>query len=429
MKKFLYIAYPYPPIHNIGAMRSWKLAKYICEFGWEPIVLASASSSKDWGYPLPDVRVERIENRAFFRETVKKVKNSLTGEAKPGSWYFPLVSKGQTGIRLLKRIVMETLAYPDIFGDWRKKAIIRGREIMSNEKIDLILSTAIPFSSHIVASTLSMETGIPWIADYRDLWTQSPSYRYTKLRFFFERRLEKSTLNSASAIVTVSEPLASELGNFLSKPVHTITNGYDPQDYSFTTEKDPVFSIAYTGFLYEGRRTPFLLFEALRLLLERKQIQQDKLEVHFYGSDKLYLKNLLNGQSIASLIHLHDAIPIEDCIRKQKSATVLLFLSWNDLREKGLYSGKIFEYLAAERPILAFPRNQGSVVDALIEKTQSGVLCDTPEEIAAILKKWYDTFYSNGELPYFGIGEEIERYSRKNQAQQFANLFDEVLSS
>ena len=432
LKKFLFISYYYPPIQAIASMRSWKLAKYIREFGWEPIVLASASDSNTWTSPLPDVRVDRIENRPFLQSITKNVKSKLAvpqvsaarASNAPRMSYFR--KKAYETARCARKTLTEIFAYPDDLADWRRKALIRGREILSSEKVELILSTAGPSSSHIVASTLSKETGIPWIADYRDLWTLNHYFHRSNLRLFFEHRLERSLLQSASAVIAVSEPLASIQSSFLRKPVHIITNGLDPEDYSLAQTKSSKFSIVYTGTLYKGKQNPSPLFEALRLLIYKKRINPAKLEVHFYGADKHYLRNLLMGTGLDDMVHLHDSIPFEECVRRQQSATILLFLNWNDLEQKGLYSGKIFEYLGARRPILAFPRNPDSVVDQLLERTNAGVLCDTPEEIATQLKEWYDTFYSFGELPYNGVDEEIRKFDRRNQARQFAELFDQA---
>ncbi len=429
MKKFLYISYYYPPIRSIASMRSWKLVKYIRDFGWEPIVLASASDSQSWGSPLPDVRVDRLENTLFLERTTKKTKKQLANTDalfSSAGRSTSLPNRGYTAARWIKRALREVFSYPDDYADWGKQALLHGRKILAEGKIDLILSTAEPFSSHIIASTLSSETGIPWIADYRDLWTQNHVARHTKLRLFFERRLERSVVKNASAVVTISEPLALKLGALLHKEVHTITNGFDPEDYVLPVKTDPVFSMVYTGVLYEKKQDPTALFDALNILLKKKSIQTDKLELHFFGSNAQHLAQLLKGKDIDDLVHIHDTIPFQECVLKQKAATALVFLNWNDFTEKGLFSGKIFEYLAARRPILAFPRNPDSVVDLLLQQTKAGVLCDTPEEIAAVLKEWYDAFSPDGNLAYQGIEEEIEKFSRKRQAQQFAALFDAV---
>ena len=430
MKRFLFISYYYPPLPSIASMRSWKLAKYIREFGWEPVVLASACDSSASNTSLPDVKVYRLENRLFLERITKNAKQKLLEGKKSVNplCAHSLAEKAYDLARLFKRGLREAFAYPDDFASWHEKILIEGRRILHREKIHAILSSAGPFSSHVAASILSKETGIPWIADYRDLWTLNHHYQYSSLRRFFERRLETSVLQSASAIITVSEPLASMQSALLQKPVQTITNGFDPEDYSFSVTTSPSFSIVYTGTVYEDKQNPSPLFEAIQLLLGKNLIEADKFELHFYGASTHYLRKLLAGKGIDALLHLHDTISFEECVHRQKAANVLLFLNWNDLREKGLYSGKIFEYLATRRPILAFPRNPGSVVDQLLEQTKAGILCDSPEEIAALLKEWYDTFYSVGKLSYNGIDEEIQKYSRRNQARQFADIFEKATS-
>lgn len=427
MKKFLYIAYYYPPFPSIASMRSWKLAKYIREFDWEPVVLASESDAGEWGYSLPDVDVHRIENKLFMEGPSRKTKARFTSIYHPASGTTRTKNMPDSiyrAARSSKRVLREIFAFPDDYNDWRVKALEYARNLVSQEKIDLILSTSGPFSSHIVASTLSKETGLPWVADYRDLWSLNHAIFHTSIRKVIERQYEGCVVKSASAVITVSDPLSTVQQELLKKRTVTITNGYDPDDYAVKVDPDHIFSIIYTGVIYEGKRDPSALFCAVALLLKNGQIEKDKLKIHFYGSERRHLENLLKRKGINDIVHIHDSIPFDECVRRQKAATVLLFLNWNDPREKGLFSGKLFEYLGARRPILAISRNQGSVVDKLIETTRAGVVLDDPEEIAHTLKQWYDQFYRIGSLPYEGVETEIMKYSRKNQAKQFAELFD-----
>ena len=427
MKKFLYIAYYFPPFPSIASMRSWKLAKYIRELGWEPVVLASESDVGEWGYSLPDVDVHRIENKLFMEGPSRKTKARLTGIYHPASGTTRTKNMPDfiyRAARSSKWALREIFAFPDDYNDWRKKALEYARNLVSQVKIDLILSTSGPFSSHIVASTLSKETGIPWVADYRDLWSLNHNSIHTSIRRAIERKYEVTVVESASAIITVSDPLSFVQKELLQMETMTITNGFDPEDYQEEVDSDPIFSVIYTGNVYEGKQNPSLLFEAIDRLLTNGQIERDKLEIHFYGPERRPLVNLLKGKGIDDMVHIHDGIPFTECVRRQKAATVLLFLNWNDPREKGLFSGKLFEYLGARRPILAISRNQGSVVDKLIETTRAGVVLDDPAEIACTLKKWYDQFYRIGSLPYEGVETEIMKYNRKNQAKQFAELFD-----
>lgn len=435
-KKFLYIAYFYPPISAIASMRSWKLVKYIREYGWDPIVLAADTDDREWRTPLPEVPVYRVDGTPFLGRLTQKIKRKTNPQSKDvngvgkkcsGMFFSGVLFRGA---RFLKGCLNEVFAYPDVYRRWQKNALHAARQIVVERDIDLILSTSGPYSSHIVASKLHRETMIPWIADYRDLWTQNGYEEHLCLRLFFERKLERLALTSAAEVVTVSEPLAKRLGSFLGKNVSVITNGFDPDDYESraSVENNSVFSVVYTGMLYAKKRQPEIFFQAVKNLLDNKIIDQRRFEIHFYGADKRLLRNLIEENKLGEIVRVHEKIPLEESIRKQKNATVLLFLNWNDPAEKGFFSGKIFEYLGARRPILSVPENPGSVVDTLLEKTGAGLSCSTTKETVAVIKKWYDNFINTGSVPYEGKEYEIEKYSRRNQAKEFAYIFDKVIS-
>lgn len=412
-------------------MRSWKISKYIMEFGWEPIIISSDPGLSKWGSPLPNIKVYRIKNRVRLEEISTKIKSGFV--SKNSSKNESTLNKASTTTlsykyaRTLKHILSEFIVFPDMYSDWRKKALKLGREVLKKEKIDIIMSTSGPFSSHCAASILAKEFDIPWVADYRDLYSQNPIKPNIKWRKLIDKKFERFILGEKSTVVTVSEPLSLKLENILKRKVHTITNGFDPEDFKLTCPTDTVFSITYTGILYEGKRDPTPLFKAIRLLLDKNKIKREKIQIHFYGSDERYLRSTLEGKEIDDIVYLHESIPFEESTKRQQMSSILLFLNWNDPQEKGQVSGKIFEYLGAHRPILAFPRNEDSAVDKIIEKTQAGVICSTIEEIAKKINEWYDEFYDFGNISYKGIEEEIQKYSRKNQAKDFADLFNEII--
>lgn len=434
MKKFLYLARYYPPISSIASMRSWKLAKYIGDFGWEPIVIAGKEGDPEWNSPLPDVSVYRVLSENSLSFLIKKMKNKkiITKEVD--------VSNVEKSFFFRTRIIVESwlkeiIFYPEACNQWRKNAYVCGKEIMVKEKPVAIISTACPFSSHLIADKLSKEFDVPWIADYRDLWTGSHLSDHTVLRRFFDEQLEKKTLRSASGVVTVSKPLADTLGKLLGRYVHVVSNGFDQEDYSNCSlshapcsksgDKE-IFSIVYTGSLYSGKLDPSPLFKAIRLLLKNKKIEGCNLKVRFIGPGVDCLEKNKIDSNIESIISFEDRISPDEIVKVQVNASVLLFLSWPDKSQKGLYSGKLFEYLGARRPILAMTKNPGSVVDQLIMETNSGVICSEPEEIANVIKQWYDEYYQFGKVAYHGKEEEIMKYDRKNQAKQFAELLDSV---
>lgn len=437
--KILVIAYFYPPISTIGSIRTWKLVKYIKMFGYEPIVICGETDEQFWKQELPHVEVHRIKCDILFEKFSKKINKkvksdgSLTKLSSSNDVNFLLkVYILRYCYFILKRIkpfLNEIFEYPDSIFKWRKKVLPIASKIIELNSIALIYSSSGPVTDHLIANDLSRKFGISWVADYRDLWTKNHYIAHTSLRKYFEEKLELRTLSGASSIVTVSGPAAKIQSDFLNKPVQVITNGFDPEDYDFNVQPYEIFTIIYTGVIYFGKRDPIMLFEAVKNLIERRSFLKNKIRIKFFGADKLILEKILKKYDIDEVVEIYDRIPLNQAIIEQKRASALLLLMYNHMDEKGVYTGKIFEYLGAKRPILVIPTMNGSVVDDLLEKTRAGVSCSSVEEIEDVLLNWYERFYSAGNLPYEGIDQEIEKYSRMNQAKQFAKLFDSLTNS
>lgn len=434
--KILLIAYFYPPISTIGSMRTWKLVKYIRLFGYEPIVICGETDEQLWEQELPDVEVHRTKCDFLFEKVSLKIKKKVNSDESLTTFNSTKDANFQLKKYILrdlywmlqrtKHFLSEIFEYPDIYYKWRKKVLPIASKIIESNSIALIYSSSSPVTDHLIASDLSRKFDIPWIADYRDLWTNNHYDSVTSLRQYFEKKLELRTLSWASSIVTVSEPAGKIQSVFLNKPVHVITNGFDPEDYDFNVQPYEIFTIIYTGIIYSGKRDPSMLFSAVKKLIGMEKISKNKIRIKFFGAEKLQLENLLKQYDIGEVVEIYDRIPLQQAIIEQKRATVLLLLMWNHLTEKGVYTGKIFEYLGAKKPILAIPTIIGSVVGELLDKTQAGISCSSVEEVEDVLLNWYQKFYSAGKLPYEGIDQEIEKYSRKNQAKQFASLFDSL---
>ena len=198
----------------------------------------------------------------------------------------------------------EIISYPDSLRGWYKHAVLAGDKVILSEQIDAILSSSHPMTCHLIAKTLAEKHHIPWVADHRDLWAQYPYSNHCALRKFAEKRLELQTMNKASALVTVSKPLADDLSRLHTyKPVYVITNGFDPEDASFAPpELTNKFTITYTGALYDGKRDPSLLFEALKDLISDGIIDPDRVEVRFFGSQDPWLFDEIRDANLDGIV-------------------------------------------------------------------------------------------------------------------------------
>jgi hypothetical protein len=160
-------------------------------------------------------------------------------------------------------------------------------------------------------------------------------------------------------------------------------------------------------------------------MIDEKIIDPATIEVHFFGIDDGWLINDSKNYHLESIVQIHGQISHEESIQKQRESQVLLLLTWNDPKEKGVYTGKIFEYLAARRPILAIGL-QGSIATDLLTLTKTGVTVSSDAEIREHILQLYQDYNENGFVKYKGDISEIERYSQREMARKFADVLEDI---
>jgi len=432
-KKVLIVSFYFPPTHSIASVRVGKLAKYLAQFGWEPMVL-TANQVKGYSQDLPVEMDDANIFRTPYCALGLTISYGLTGgqrtiyqaALKSSAWRKALYKV----IRLMEPVytlpVIRTLTLEPI--GWYSHAVKKGLEITGKEKFDIIFSSYGPSMSHFVASKLHKQTSIPWVAEFRDLWSLNHYGRKAQPFHFLEKRLEKRVMKGSNLLVTVSEPAARQLEALHSRKVVTICNGFDEEDYLDDVPLTTKFTITYTGIIYHGKQDPTPLFEAIAGLQEEGRISPDDFEVCLYGETApASLLPAIRHYRLEGIVKICGLVPFKESIRKQKESTVLLFLGWNDPRERGVYTGKIFEYLGARRPILAIGL-KGDVVDELLRETSAGVVTNQVNEIKTILSQWMKEFRQLGEIvSHFNADTAaVYHYTRKQEAAKLAQLLEEA---
>ena len=423
MRRILLIAFYYPPVRAVGSVRPAALAKYLPRFGWEPIVLTPALKGAR--------RQSRLVIETGYRDVLQDWKDRLRLNRNTGvheQLGLPLAKRPGATLphtRLLS-FAKYLLTYPDPCKGWIPSALDALRDI-SRQNLDIaaIVTTSPPISSHLIGRHAKVMLGCPWIADFRDLWTQNlgtHSLRHLQVG------LEKRTLRDADALVTVSDPWSSRLQNHHpGKRIHTITNGFDPDDYS---TPPPVltrsFSITYTGNLYYTQRDPTLLFEAVRDVIQEGLLPADALCIRFYGVIEPWLPILVEKYGLSKVVELNAPIPRAAAIEHQRESQILLVLPWSDPSETGHHSAKLFEYFAAARPILAVGGSRGVLTEALAE-TGAGVHALSKAQVRDFLLSAYAEYKKCAHVCYRGDGQAIERYSHPEMARKFAEVLDTLV--
>ncbi|MGA2463615.1 MAG: glycosyltransferase [Thermodesulfobacteriota bacterium] len=292
-----------------------------------------------------------------------------------------------------------------------------------------IWATAPMALPHALAHWASKKWGVPWIADFRDIYGEfNRDYIGDRLKYPIRLIQEMRYLKNASAIVTVSEGLAEVMTKRHGRKVHVIPNGYDPDSVledGQGTSKHPKFNITYTGALLLPQRNPVPVLDALKQLSEAGQIDLNDVSVDFYGVPREVIEKVMNGHACKHIIRVFSRVSAEECINVQRSSAILLQLAHSE--ERGIMTGKIFEYLAARRPIISVPKD-GDCVDGLLKETNAGVSCTTVDEIAKQLYVWYLEWKRTGNIEQHVNKGAMLKYSRREQTKQLAYLLNQIVA-
>lgn len=409
-------------MEDIGSVRVRGLVKYLPEFGWNPVVLTVKTTPA-----ISDIPITVFETP--YTDTVeawKKILGLPLNKSVPDLLNIPVKKQKKTLIDKIINLWYEIFIFPDKTINWSISAIKKGDEILDDFPIDAIISSIRPPTSHIIAHELIKKKNVPWIADFRDLWTKNHFFHYSRIRDFFDQRLELKTVSPAHALTTVSYPLAEKLKELhKNKKVYVITNGYDPDQLNPGVPLTKKFRITYTGRLYRGKQDPEPFFRTLKGLIDDKVIDPSILEIQFFGDFESWLLSDIRKYHLENIIQLPGQISREESIQQQRESQVLLLFTWNDPGQKGIFTGKIFDYLAAKRPILAIGLG-GSVVNDLLDQTRAGLMVSADEEIKDCILQLYREFLEMGLVRYCGIPAEIEKYSHREMAKKFAEVLEEI---
>ncbi len=423
-KNVLVIAYYFYPFQNVASLRFRGLAKYLDEFGWTPHFLTTSLPDK------PDERFCVIQThypgnagallkQKFHFNPRKGLQEQIKIPAAILENKLPITTKMVDFIRGF-------IAYPDEQKKWLPYAVETGHQALLTESFSAIISSAGPVTAHLIAAGLKKMHGLPWIADFRDLWTQNHYYPYVLARRLIEKKLERKTIAYADALVTVSQPLADKLGELHSgKKIFTITNGFDPDEIQ-ETPLTKQFTITYAGLVYAGKQNPEPLFAAVKKLIDQQVIHSKNIVIRFFGPPLHWLDEEIKRYRLETVARQYGSVPREIVLSKQRESQILLLLNWNDPNEKGVYTGKIFEYLAARRPIFALGGAADDVVSHLLNETGAGIHVVSEQSILKTLKSWYLEYWSFGCVRYRGKQNAINQYSHREMARKYAQLLDDI---
>jgi glycosyltransferase involved in cell wall biosynthesis len=414
--RILVVSYYYPPTPGIGSLRVGSTVKHLRALGHDVKVLTARTSQASQEAPADRSDSSVLATRwinltTWLRRTVPRPQ-----DASP---------KRRALLRIGRRWRRALLEIPDQTLGWYPFAVRGGSALLKSWRADLIFASASPFTGFLVARQLSDHHGIPWVAEFRDLWSDNHYLQHPTWRNRLDRRLERNTVSSAAGIVTVSAPLAEQLAAKYDKPVEVILNGFEPEDFPPICEgdepnhSDGPLTIAHFGQVYGGRRDPTPLFHALREL----GWTPDDVVVRFYGPNLGPIQSIAHQERVGHLVTVSSGIPHSESIRRQKESDVLLLLMWEDPRERGVYTAKLFEYIGARRPILVVG-TEDNVACSLVRERGFGLGTVDPTRIASFLRSLLARKRSTGigDLPEMASHE----FTREIQVKKLSAFLETI---
>lgn len=418
MKKVIYIAFNYNHDTGIASKRLRGVSKYLPSFGWQPVVIVPRTSNET--VEMDNVRVIETDYQDMISKFMPNSDNSGRKREVSGT--------DQTNKFVSRSLSLagEIFAYPDSMKYWKKPAVEAASEIIESEKIDAILSTSSPVTSHMIAHDLKEKYGIPWVADLRDLWNLNPYINHNAVRRYFEKRLEMKTFANVDALTTTTELARKTLKKIHpAKKVVCVVSGFDPEDFEKTeqTRKSEKLTLMYAGSLYSGKRDPSILFDAIGQLIDEKKIDKNNITLDFYG-DETNLDELSKKYGIRDNVNICGRITQSEVLKHQMNSDVLLLISWMDESEKMFIPGKVYDCIGCRKPVLSVGYKEGSLKD-LIEKTNIGYHVSDVDKCKKAIYDYY-TKYNKNELKYCG-NEFAQEYSLKNTAMNFSKILEEVI--
>lgn len=426
MKKVLIITYYWPPAGGPGVQRWLKFVKYLREFNIEPIVYIPENPD----YPIVDksllddipkgitILKKRIFEPYFLAKFFSKKETSTISSG------IIKEAKTQNLLQKLFLYIRGNFFIPDARKFWIKPSVKFLTGYISENNIDTIITTGPPHSLHLIGLGLKKKLEIKWLADFRDPWTEIGYHKKLKLSASAEAKhlfLEKEVLTSANQIITTSFSTQKEFQQKTEKPISVITNGYDPS-LEFFSELDQKFTLSHIGSLLSGRN-PINLWKVLQeLISEDKDFSKD-LVLNLVGTVSDDVLKSIKEYNLGENLELPGYVSHNKANNIQQTSQVLLLVEIDSFETKGIIPGKLFEYMASKRPILALGPKDWDVKNILAE-TNSGTYFGYHEE--ASLKQHIQSLYKLYKKQELSVNSlNTEKYSRRNLTGDLAKLLKE----
>jgi glycosyltransferase involved in cell wall biosynthesis len=427
MKRVLIITYYWPPSGGGGVMRWLKMSKYLPELGWQPVIFTpenpdpSVYDESLIGEVHPATEIIRLpiwEPYGIYRRITGK-----NNAARFKAGYISEASRGNLKERL-SVFLRGNFLIPDPRIFWVRPALRFLSRYLKANPVDLIITTGPPHSMHLIGLGLKKKIKTtPWLADFRDPWTEIDFYHRLKLTWLADkihRSLEKKVLKQADIITTVSPLFKSGLERISGRKIDLVYNGYDPEDFNFNISTDAQhFTISHYG-AFNRDRNPSALWIAMGNLAKENPDFARMLRIQLIGQNDESILMDLNHNGLIDNLQQIGHLPHREGLQLLSKSQLLLLPLNEAPTVMGILPGKMYEYIALRRPILAIGPPEADFA-RILNETKAGYINDFRDikGIQTTLQTLFDTFLE-GKLAVQASGHE--RFSRKQLAREIISL-------
>ena len=395
-KRILIITYYWPPSGGAGVQRWLKFVKALSKKGWEPVIYTPENPE----YPSIDESmlaevpegIELLKTPIWEPFELYKRFSSKNKKEKINAGFLSEDGQKNKWTQNLSIWIRGNFFIPDARKFWIKPSVKYLKNYLSENPVDYIITTGPPHSMHLIGLGLKKRFAkIPWVADFRDPWTNIDFYKDLKLTKLADKKhhkQERAVLTKADAVITIGNTMKLEFDELGGNNVHVITNGFDEADLPKEHPgKDPKFSIAHIGTL-NASRNPQILWEALDGLFKNRPELKERIEIKLVGKVDVSVKNEIKAHGLEACLNLIPYLKHEEAIKEQMKSHLLLLMINNTPNAKGILTGKMFEYISSGSYIMGIGPKDGDAALVLAE-SKSGEMFgyEDKEDIQRFLEK------------------------------------------
>lgn len=431
MHKVLIITYYWPPCGGSAVLRWLKFAKYLREYGWEPVIYTPSNPEPQEYDPslLNDIPENIRIIRSKIREPYSAYKR-ITGRSKHEKLGVGFIaeSKKRGFLDKFALWIRSNLFIPDPRVFWVNPSVKLLTGFLQQNPVTMVITSGPPHSMHLIGLKLKKKTGIKWIADFRDPWTNIDFYTDLTLTAWADRKhkqLENMVLSEANHVISVSPTMSRELQSMGAQNITTITNGFDKSLDSGHAERGGKFTLMHLGSI-PYTRNPENLWQVLSEITGENKQFDEALEIILAGKTDYRVKENLGAYSLEKYVQYRSYLPHYNALEAIGRSQVLLLLINNTPNARGILTNKFFEYLSVQRHILAIGPSDGDAAKILSE-TAAGQIFDFREtkSLKQHLLALFD-LYSHNKLITRSNG--LDKYHRKNLTRDLAQLLNNISS-